>query len=70
MNKQATFKVEGMTCGHCEMAVVKAVKTLQGVTDASASHEKKNLIVTHEGELSEEEVKNKVSDAGYRVIGR
>jgi len=67
MSNQTTFKVEGMTCGHCEMAVVKAVKTLPDVTDATASHENKNVVITHEGELNEEEVKKKVADAGYTV---
>lgn len=69
MSNQTTFKIEGMTCGHCEMAVVKAVKSLDGVTDASASHEKNNLVVTHKGELNNEAVRQNVAEAGYTVTG-
>ena len=67
MIKQTTFSVDGMTCGHCEMAVVKAVKTLPGVRDATASHDNKNVVITHEGELHKDDVKQKIADAGYTV---
>jgi copper chaperone CopZ len=65
MIKQSTFSVEGMTCSHCEAAVVKAVKTLPGVQDATASREDKNVVIMHEGELNNDDVKQKITDAGY-----
>ena len=68
MIKQTTFSVDGMTCGHCETAVVKAVKTIQGVQDATASRENKYVVITHEGELNKEDVGQKIADAGYSVI--
>ncbi len=68
MSRQTTVNVGGMSCGHCEMAVVKAVKTIPGVIDATASHEKNNVVVTHENELNPEEVKQKVAEAGYQVV--
>lgn len=68
MNRQSTVNVDGMTCGHCEMAVVKAIKTIPGVIDAAASHEKNEVVITHDKELNAEEVKQKVADAGYQVV--
>lgn len=68
MIKQTTFSVDGMTCGHCETAVVKAVKTIPGVQDATASRENKYVVITHEGELNKEDVGQKIADAGYSVI--
>lgn len=68
MSQQTTLTVEGMTCGHCEAAVAKAVKTLPGVKDVTASHEQDQVVITHEGDLNTKEVKQKVADAGYTMI--
>ena len=38
MNK--TMKIEGMTCGHCEATVKKALEALPEVKEAVVSHEK------------------------------
>ena len=38
--------VHGMTCGHCEMRVKKALTGVLGVLDAEASHEREQAIVT------------------------
>ena len=35
-----TIKIEGMMCPHCEAAVKKALEAIDGVKEASASHEK------------------------------
>jgi copper chaperone CopZ len=68
MNTESAFRVEGMSCGHCEMAVVRAVTSIPGVKDARASHEKKSIVITHEGTLDPAEVKLKVQEAGYMVV--
>lgn len=38
--------VKGMTCGHCEMRVKKALLAVPGVQEAEASHEHEQVIVT------------------------
>jgi P-type Cu+ transporter len=68
MSARSSFTVEGMTCGHCEASVVKAVRTIDGVADAEASHENKTLVVTHDGAVDLETVRAKVNEAGYRII--
>lgn len=63
------MKIEGMMCGHCEMNVKKALEALAGVDSAEVSHEKNNAVVALNTELSDEELKKAVADAGYSVTG-
>ncbi|CUU05649.1 copper chaperone [Candidatus Thermokryptus mobilis] len=64
-----TLTVEGMTCHHCEMTVENAVKQLKNVLSAKADHQNKTLEIVYTGELKIEDVKQKVEEAGYRVLG-
>ena len=40
MTKSIELKVKGMTCGHCEMRVKKALEAVPGVKEAKPSHRK------------------------------
>lgn len=42
------FRVEGMTCGGCEMAVKNVVKKLDGVEKVDASHRESQATVTYD----------------------
>lgn len=64
-----TIHIEGMMCGHCEKAVKKALETLEGVTSAEASHEKKTAVVELSAEVADEVLKKAVEDAEYEVTG-
>lgn len=44
--KTIQLTVRGMTCGHCEMRVKKALLQVPGVIDAEASHERGQAVVT------------------------
>ena len=44
--KQVELTVRGMSCGHCEMRVSKALAGVEGVDKAEASHVKGQAIVT------------------------
>ena len=46
--KQIELTVNGMSCGHCEMRVSKALSQVEGVREAKASHEKGVAVVTLE----------------------
>ena len=65
--KQQAVKVEGMTCGHCEMTVEKAVRQVTNVETAKASAKDKKVEITFSGELDLSAVKAKVEAAGYQV---
>jgi copper chaperone CopZ len=44
--QQIELVVRGMSCGHCEMRVKKALTEVPGVLDAEASHEREQAVVT------------------------
>ncbi len=68
MNQQTTINVDGMSCGHCEMAIVKTLQTIPGIIDVKASHENNNVVIVHDNELDTKTVKQKVEEAGYQVV--
>ena len=64
MNKE--FKIEGMSCGHCVMAVEKELNKLEikskNVEIGSAK------IDFDPDKVSEEDIKNSITESGYIVI--
>ena len=64
MNKE--FKIEGMSCGHCVMAVEKELNKLEiknkKVEIGSAK------IEFDPDKVSEEEINSSITEAGYIVI--
>lgn len=67
--QQIELVVRGMTCGHCEMRVKKALTGVDGVLDAEASHEREQAIVTVDAkqEVSIEALVAAVQAAGYQA---
>jgi copper chaperone len=45
-DKQIELTVRGMTCGHCEMRVTKALSEVEGVRKAEVDREQEQAIVT------------------------
>ena len=64
MNKE--FKIEGMSCGHCVMAVEQELNKLdiknKKVEIGSAK------IDFDPNKVSEEDIKNSITESGYTVI--
>ena len=60
------FKIEGMSCGHCVMAVEKVLNKLdiekKKVEIGSAA------IEFDPDKVSEEDIKNSITESGYIVI--
>ncbi len=60
--------VEGMTCGHCKASVEKALKTLDGVQNASVNLDAKTVSIDYDPAVVDEGIlKKAISDAGYEV---
>ena len=59
------FKVQGMSCGHCEIAVKKAIARIdpQAVVDIDRDAETVNV----DSNQSHDEIANAIRDEGYRV---
>ncbi|PKL88403.1 MAG: hypothetical protein CVV23_10280 [Ignavibacteriae bacterium HGW-Ignavibacteriae-2] len=60
------FKIEGMSCGHCVMAVNKALQKLElkdkQVEIGSAK------VDFDETKTGEDQIKKAIEDSGYRVV--
>ena len=64
---EKTIKIEGMMCGHCEMHVKKALEALEGVESAKVSHEAGTAVVTLKENVSDDVLKQTVTEQGYEV---
>ena len=63
------IQIEGMMCQHCVAHVEKALTALGGVSSAQADLEGKCATVTLSAPVSDEELKEAVTAAGYEVVG-
>lgn len=62
------LKVEGMTCGHCQVHVEKALLGLKGVKKATVDLGKRTATVIYEaGAVTKEQMIKAVEDAGYKA---
>ena len=60
------LKVEGMTCGHCQMSVKKALENIKGVKSADVDLEKKSAQVSYKSDkVTAESLIQAVAAAGY-----
>ncbi len=53
-----TFKVTGMSCGHCEAQVKNALLSHENVTGAEVSKDTQSAIITSEQPVEFESLKN------------
>lgn len=65
---ETIIKVEGMTCGHCKQSVETALKNLDGVQSAAVDLENGDVTVTHEDNVTKEEMSEAIEDQGYDVV--
>lgn len=60
------IKVQGMTWGHCKMAVESAVKSLSGVSSVEVNLDQQTAkIVFDDAKTNLEQVRASIKDAGY-----
>lgn len=64
----STYKVDGMTCGHCASSVSGELDKLTGVTDVAVDLDGGLVTVTSEGELDLETVRAAIDEAGYELV--
>ena len=61
------YRVNGMSCGHCEASVRREVAKLDGVEDITVSAATGRLLVTTAAPLSDADVLAAVDEAGYEA---
>ena len=64
-----TFKVEGMTCSHCEGTVTRTLLKLEGIDEVIANKDKSEVKVAGEN-INMQEIEHAVNSIGYRFKGR
>lgn len=62
-----TYTVSGMTCDHCVRAVTEEVSRVDGVEMVDVELESGRMVVTSDGDVSDEAVAAAVDEAGYQV---
>lgn len=62
------FRVNGMTCGHCEASVREEVGEIAGVVQVDVSATTGSLVVTSTEPLDEAAVLAAVEEAGYAAV--
>ena len=60
-----TFQVQGMTCGHCEMAVKKAIARLD--PEAKVEIDRRSGKVDVDSSKSRDDIAHAIADEGYQV---
>lgn len=64
-----TIRVEGMACGHCEIAVQDAIRKLPGIKKAKASKRKKQVIVEYDADqIDIKQIVGAIQSTGYDVV--
>jgi len=63
----STYRVEGMTCGHCASAVRQEIGAVPGVRQVSVDLPTGHVTVCSDREMTREEISAAVDEAGYRL---
>ena len=67
MSTHVSLQISGMTCGHCEMSVGKELKNI-GAENVSVSSANGTAEADFAGAVSEEQLREAVSEAGYELV--
>ncbi len=64
-----TYRINGMTCGHCASAVTDELKGLEGVQEVTVNVDAGEATVVSAAPLAQEAVAAAVDEAGYTLAG-
>lgn len=62
------YRVDGMSCGHCEAAVAEEVGRLPGVLSVDVSADTGRLLITSSMPVDAAAVLAAVDEAGYEAV--
>lgn len=65
----ASYKVQGMTCGHCVSSVTSEIRRIDGVSGVDIDLATGNVVVSSDGPVEVDLVRAAVDEAGYEVVG-
>ena len=62
------YRVDGMSCGHCEAAIKEEVGRLPGVERVDVSADTGRLLITSSAPIDPAAVLGAVDEAGYEAV--
>lgn len=62
-----TYRVVGMTCGHCVSAVEREVGAIDGVTDVTVDLATGDVVVVSTHPIADAEMAAAIDEAGYEI---
>lgn len=66
--EKITFNVEGMSCGHCQNAIEKALRSTAGVAETEVDLSQKTVSVTFEpSQVDKSKLVLVITEVGYEV---
>ena len=68
MSITTTFRVPGMTCGHCEKAVTTEVMKIDGVENVQVDLDTKRVVVASDQQLAWADLVSAVDEAGFEAV--
>lgn len=68
MCSTSTYRVTGMTCGHCAQSVSAEIGNVAGVTDVQVDLASGAVTVTSTDALDTDQVREAVHEAGYQLV--
>ena len=61
-----SYRVEGMTCGHCRLSVFEEISEVEGVVSVEVDLETGRADVG--GSFTDEQIRDAVAEAGYGLV--
>lgn len=62
-------KINQMSCNHCKNRVEEILRNISGIENAEVNLDEKLAKVDYFGAIDENEIKEKINDAGYEFVG-
>jgi copper ion binding protein len=66
---ETSYRVQGMTCGHCASAVTEEITRIDGVRQVDVDVAGGSVVVTSEQPVDRDAVAAAVTEAGYQLVG-
>lgn len=60
-------KINGMSCGHCQAHVEKALNSIDGI-EAKVELKKNRAIVSYSKEIQDKVIEDAITEAGYEFV--
>ena len=66
---QKTIRIDGMSWGHCQAVVEKALRSVNGVKDAKVDLAARHAVVSLNTPVDDTVLAGVIKDAGFTVVG-